>query len=83
PHWYDVKLAVSDGNWGFYRQAVAVEFQPTLFPATPNPSEPAPPATDPCGTLTAQEQAAITSQAQPLMARLDGTTTVVNGSKAS
>jgi PKD domain/Peptidase family M28 len=64
PHWYDVKLAVYDGRWSFYRQAVAVEFQPTLFPATPPAGEPAPPNTGPCGTLTAGEQSALESQAR-------------------
>ncbi|MDR0344781.1 MAG: M28 family peptidase [Nocardiopsaceae bacterium] len=83
PHWYDVKLAVSDGNgMSSYRQALAVEFQPTLFPATPDPSEPAPPATSPCGTLSAQQQAAITPQARTLMARLNGGTATVYGAKS-
>jgi hypothetical protein len=81
PHWYDVKLAVYDGNWAYYRQAVAVEFQPTLYPATPDPREPAPPATNPCGGLTAQEQAAIAPQAKSLMARLGAGTAQVYGSK--
>lgn len=80
PHWYDVRLAVDDsGNWAYYRQAVAVEFQPTLYPAAPDPAEPAPPATDPCGNLSDAEQAAMTSQAKPLMARLGGSTTEVRG----
>jgi hypothetical protein len=81
PHWYDVKLAVYDGHWAFYRQAVAVEFQPTLFPATPGPREPAPPATNPCGSLTAPERAALTSRAESLMPRLGGAMTEVYGSK--
>lgn len=63
PHYYDVKLAVYDGKWSFYRQAVAVEFQPTQFPATPATGEPTPPNTDPCGTLTADEQSAIEQHA--------------------
>jgi hypothetical protein len=72
PHWYDVKLEVADGSdMSFYRQAVAAEFQPTLFPATPDPREPAPPATDACGTLSAQERSAIAQQAQPQLDRLD------------
>ncbi len=71
PSWYDVKLAVYDGtNWDFYRQALAVEFQPTLFPATPPAGEPAPPTTDACGSLTADEQAAITTAAQTAFASL-------------
>lgn len=81
PHWYDVKLAVYDGNWAYYRQAVAVEFQPTLYPATLDPREPVPPTTSPCGNLTAQEQAAITPQARSLMARLGAGTAAVYGSK--
>jgi hypothetical protein len=82
PHWYDVKLAVYDGNWAYYRQAVAVEFQPTLYPATPDPREPAPPATDACGTLSPQEQAAMTPQARTLMARLNGAKATVYGAKS-
>jgi len=79
PHWYDVKLAVYDGKWDSYRQAVAVEFQPSLFPATPAPGEPLPPATDACGKLTAAEQAAVTQRAGRLMARLGGATTQISG----
>jgi hypothetical protein len=78
PQWYDVKLAVkSDGAWSFYRQALAVKFVPAHFPDAPLANEPAPPATDPCGTLTAQEQASITAAAQPMLDRLGGTTTAV------
>jgi hypothetical protein len=78
PKWYDVKLAVNAGDgWDFYRQALAVRFVPAHFPDTPLANEPAPPATDPCGTLTAAEQAAITPQAESLMNRLGGTTTEV------
>jgi hypothetical protein len=78
PRWYDVKLAVNAGGaWDWYRQALAVRFVPTHFPDTPLANEPAPPATDPCGTLTAAEQAAITPQAESLMNRLSGTTTEV------
>ena len=65
PHWYDVKLAVVSGSsWDFYRQALAVEFQPTLYPATPDPNEPAPPNTDACGTLTPDEQVALKAAAE-------------------
>jgi hypothetical protein len=50
----DVKLAVRKGNdWGLYRQAVAVA----------GPSG-APPATDPCGTFSADESARLISAAQ-------------------
>jgi PKD domain/Peptidase family M28 len=65
PGWHDVKLAVSDGHrWDFYRQAMAVGFVPAHFPEQPLANEPAPPATDACGTLTAAEQSTITAQAQ-------------------
>jgi hypothetical protein len=78
PQWYDVKLAVrSDHDWDFYRQALAVRFVPTHFPDVPLPNEPAPPATDSCGGLTAGEQASIAEQAGDLMNQLDGATTVV------
>jgi hypothetical protein len=71
PAWYDVKLAVYDGtSWDFYRQALAVEFQPTLFPATPAVGEPAPPPTDTCGSLTADEQTALSTAAQAAFASL-------------
>jgi hypothetical protein len=71
PSWYDVKLAVYDGtSWDFYRQAVAVEFQPTLFPSTPPAGEPVAPSTDACGSLTADEQAAMTTAAQQAFASL-------------
>ncbi|MEN3307280.1 MAG: hypothetical protein V7603_3482 [Micromonosporaceae bacterium] len=80
PKWYDVKLAVKSGSgWDFYRQALAVRFVPAHFPDAPLAGEPAAPATDPCGTLSAAEQASITHQAQRLMDRLGGSTTVVVG----
>jgi hypothetical protein len=65
----------------YYRQALAVRFVPAHFPDTPLANEPAPPATDPCGTLTAAEQAAITPQAESLMNRLGGTTIEVVATK--
>jgi PKD domain/Peptidase family M28 len=78
PRWYDVKLAVRSGrSWDFYRQALAVRFVPTHFPDTPLANEPAPPTTDPCGTLTPGEQVQIREQAQGMMDRLHGSTTVV------
>jgi hypothetical protein len=78
PKWYDVKLAVRTGrDWDFYRQALAVRFVPTHFPDAPLANEPAPPATDPCGTLTAAEQASVGQQAQRLMDRLGGSATTV------
>jgi hypothetical protein len=71
PAWYDVKLVVSDGtSMGFYRQALAVEFNPTHYPATPPAGEPPPPSTDPCGTLTAAEQAAIVPLAKAAFSRI-------------
>ncbi len=82
PRWYDVKLAVRSGaHWDFYRQALAVRFVPAHYPDAPLAGEPAPPATDPCGSLTATEQAQLTSQAQALMARLGGSTTVVTAKR--
>jgi hypothetical protein len=71
PGWHDVKLAVRvAGRWDFYRQALAVGFVPAHFPDAPLASEPAAPATDPCGTLTASEQAALTALAGPALDRL-------------
>ncbi len=78
PKWYDVKLAVRSGNsWDFYRQALAVRFVPAHFPDQALANEPAPPATDPCGTLTPEEQAAVTSQASDLMGQLSAAKTEV------
>jgi hypothetical protein len=78
PAWYDVKLAVKSGsNWDFYRQAVAVRFVPAHFPDQPLANEPAPPATDPCGTLTPAEQAGVTAQASQLMSQLSAGKTEV------
>jgi hypothetical protein len=83
PRWYDVRLAVRSGkDWDFYRQALAVRFVPAHFPDPPLGNEPAPPATDPCGTLTAAEQAATVQQAQALMDRLRGATTTVTSRKS-
>jgi hypothetical protein len=82
PKWYDVRLAVKAGNeWDFYRQALAVKFVPAHYPDAPLANEPAAPATDPCGTLTADEQTSIVQQAQTLMDRLNGSTTSVVASK--
>lgn len=83
PAWYDVKLGVFDGHRAaYYRQAVAVEFQPTLFPATPAPNEPAPPATNACGNLSPQEQAALSSHAQRLVDELGGARSEVYGTRS-
>ncbi len=72
PGWHDVRLAVNEGDkWDFYRQAVAVRFVPAHFPEPPLASEPAAPATDPCGTLTPEEQTAITPIAQQAFEALD------------
>ena len=82
PSWYDVKLAVKSGSsWDFYRQALAVQFVPAHFPDAPLANEPAPPATDPCGTLTPAEQASITAQASSLISRLDARTPEVTATK--
>ncbi|HZC74052.1 MAG TPA: PKD domain-containing protein [Jatrophihabitans sp.] len=71
PKWYDVKLAVQSGDkWDFYRQALAVRFVPTQFPDQPLANEPAPPATDVCGSLTPAEQSAMTAQASPLFGQV-------------
>jgi PKD domain-containing protein/peptidase M28-like protein len=65
PKWYDVKLVVNkDDTWDYYRQALAVRFIPAHFPEAPLANEPAPPNTDPCGSLTAAEQAKITGYAK-------------------
>lgn len=78
PAWYDVKLAVRSGHrWDFYRQALAVHFVPAHFPDAPLANEPTPPATDACGTLSADEQSTVTAAASRLMSRLGGTTTEV------
>jgi PKD domain/Peptidase family M28 len=78
PAWYDVKLAVQSGSsWDFYRQALAVRFVPAHFPDQPLANEPAPPATDPCGTLTPAEQAGMTAQASQLMSQLSAGKTEV------
>jgi hypothetical protein len=84
PAYYDAKLYTLDrnGHAGFYRQALPVEFQPTLFPATPPASEPQPPATDPCGTLTAAEQAAIMSLGSAAFSQLGNGVTEVQGTYA-
>jgi hypothetical protein len=84
PAYYDVKLYTLDpnGHAGYYRQALPVEFQPTLFPATPPASEPVPPSTDPCGMLTSSEQAFITSLGNGAFSQLGGGVTEVQGTYA-
>lgn len=78
PAWYDVKLAVKSGStWDFYRQALAVRFVPAHFPDQPLADEPAPPATDPCGTLSPDEQAGMTAQASQLISQLSAGKTEV------
>jgi hypothetical protein len=79
PSYYDVKLYVLDsaGHTGYYRQALPVEFQPTLYPAVAPASEPVPPATDPCGTLTAAEQSSIAGRASLAFPHLGNGTTEV------
>jgi len=78
PAWYDVKLAVKSGStWDFYRQALAVRFVPAHFPDQPLANEPAPPATNACGTLNPDEQAGMTTQAAPLMSQLSAGKTEV------
>jgi len=68
--WRDVKLLVAGaGSWdspekfASFRQLEPIDFFPTYFPALAPPTEPQPPssgsAADPCGALTAEEQAAL------------------------
>jgi hypothetical protein len=71
PAWYQVKLVVKDGSrMGFYQQALAVEFNPTHFPATPPAGEPTPPNTDPCGTLSSSGQSATAQLANQAFGQL-------------
>jgi hypothetical protein len=81
PAYYDVKLYTLDsaGHVGYYRQALPVEFQPTLYPATPPATEPVPPSTDPCGTLSSSEQAFITGLGNQAFQRLGNGVTEVDG----
>jgi len=83
PAWYNVKLVVSDGSrMGFYQQALAVEFNPTHFPATPPAGEPAPPNTNPCGTLASGTQSAVASLANTAFAKLGSGSSAVHGTAA-
>ena len=54
-----------------------MKFVPAHFPDPPLANEPAPPATDPCGTLTPAEQTSLTAQASSMMDALGGSTTEV------
>jgi hypothetical protein len=83
PAWYSVQLVVSDGRrMGFYQQALAVEFNPTHFPATPPAGEPSPPTTNPCGTLSSDEASALASLANTSFAKLGGGSRLVRGRAA-
>ncbi len=84
PAYYDVKLYTLDaaGHVGYYRQALPVEFQPTLFPATPPASEPVPPSTDPCGTLTGAEKQFITGLGNGAFQQLGNGVNEVDGTYA-
>jgi hypothetical protein len=73
--WRDVKLLVAGaGQWndpskfGSFRQVEPIDFFPTYYPAVAPASEPLPPSTgsaaDPCGALTAPEQAALIDEAR-------------------
>ena len=73
--WYDVKLLVTvGGRWddptkfGFFRQVEPIDFFPTYYPATPPAGEPQPPTTgpasNPCGTLSSQEQTDLIAAAR-------------------
>jgi hypothetical protein len=67
--WRDVKLLVGDGDdhWGSFRQLEPIDFFPTYFPALVPPTEPAAPSSgpqaNPCGALSAEEQAAMIAAA--------------------
>ncbi len=73
--WRDVKLLVAGaGQWNSpekfasFRQVEPIDFFPTYYPALAPPTEPAAPSTgsaaDPCGALTAPEQAALIDEAR-------------------
>jgi PKD domain len=73
--WRDVKLLVAGAGqandpskYGSFRQVEPIDFFPTYYPALVPPTEPAPPTTggtaDPCGALTADEQAALIDEAR-------------------
>ena len=73
--WRDVKLLVAGaGQWNdpakfaSFRQVEPIDFFPTYYPALAPPTEPAAPTTgsaaDPCGALTAPEQAALIEEAR-------------------
>jgi hypothetical protein len=81
PHYYDVRLYTLDaaGHTGYYRQALPVEFQPTLYPAVAPAGEPVAPATDPCGTLTASERDHLTGLGNLAFGRLGNGVTTVEG----
>jgi hypothetical protein len=67
--WRDVKLMVAapgkldTKSSAFFRQVEPIDFFPTYYPAVAPASEPLPPSTgaaaDPCGVLSADEQAAF------------------------
>ncbi len=80
--WRDVKLLVAGaGQWNdpskfaSFRQVEPIDFFPTYYPALAPPTEPAAPMTgsaaDPCGALTAPEQAALIEEARDAK-RADG-----------
>jgi hypothetical protein len=73
--WRDVKLLVggagqsnSPEKWASFRQEEPIDFFPTYYPALVPPTEPLPPssgpAADPCGALSADEQAALIAEAK-------------------
>ncbi len=67
--WRDVKLLVGNGGeWGSFRQLEPIDFFPTYFPALVPPTEPLPPSSgpqaNPCGALSADEQAALIEAAK-------------------
>jgi hypothetical protein len=67
--WRDVKLLVQEGGkWASFRQLEPIDFFPTYYPAVAPTTEPLPPssgpAANPCGTLSAEEEAALIAQAK-------------------
>ena len=81
PAWHDVKLLVRQGSRSdAYRQAVAVKFVPAHFPEQPLANEPAPPATDPCGSVAGAERAHIEALSKAPLDRLGGGVAEVRGS---
>ena len=87
--WRDVKLLVAGaGQWNdpskfaSFRQVEPIDFFPTYYPALAPPTEPAAPTTgsaaDPCGALTAPEQAALIEEARDAKRAEDSSPTLAD-----